>query len=204
MTEWKLFDTEPPESREYLAGRPWMDLESQPGFAQRAEMVVDVVCHAGPVKSITDLGCGDGSVLARIRGALGSAVPPMWGYDLGAMDLAYGRAQGLDLGEADITQPADLDYGELAIASEAAEHLADPEGFLRSIGSRLLIVTSPSAETGEWHNPIHAWAWDMPGYADLVRRSGWTVTRHVECDGGENTFGGVTRRQRFQAILAAR
>lgn len=202
MAEWKLAD-EPPERREDLIARGWMGLESQPGFAQRAQMVVDVVLHAGPVKSITDLGCGDGSLLARLALALLPAHIPMWGYDLGAGDLAHGRVHGLDVRFADILAD-ELEYGELVIASEVVEHLADPEGFLRRLPGRLLIVSSPSTETGDWHNPIHAWAWDLDGYAALVRRAGWTVTWHVECDGGMNGFGGVPGPQRFQAVLAVR
>ena len=200
--EWKLAD-EPPERREHLIFRGWMGLEGQPGFAQRAQMVVDMVLQLGPAKSITDLGCGDGSLLARLALALSPARIPMWGYDLWAGDLAHGQADGLDVRFADILTD-ELEYGELIIASEVVEHLADPEGFLRGLPGQLLIVSSPSAETGDWHNPIHAWAWDLDGYAALVRRAGWMVVRHAECCGGTNTFGGITGAQRFQAILAAR
>jgi hypothetical protein len=204
MTEWKLFEQHVPEPAQYLIGRAWMSLESQPGFAQRAQLVVDLVRHAGPVASISDLGCGDGALLARLRDALAPAAVPMWGYELGAADVAHGQACGLDVRFADIVGDQLLRYGELAIASEVAEHIADPEGFLRGIGSKLLIVSSPSAETGSWHNEIHAWAWDLNGFADLVCRAGWTATRHVECDAGLNTFAGVTGKQKFQAILAVR
>lgn len=203
MTEWKLFSSQLPEPKEYLATREWMDLEHQPGFAQRATMVCDLVREADMAASISELGCGDGALLARLRGIRGLASVSMWGYDLGQQDLDYGRSRGLDLRFADITRGF-LDYGELVIASEVAEHLEDPEAFLRHIPSRRLIVTSPSAETGEWHNDIHAWAWDVPGYANMVSDADWTIDRHVECDGGQNTFGGVTGPQRFQAIYAYR
>lgn len=203
MTAWKLFDGQLPEPKEYLATREWMDLEHQPGFAQRAQLVCDLVALAEPVLSVSELGCGDGSLLARLGEMRKLAGVRMWGYDLGQADLDYGRSRGLDLRFADITRGF-LDYGELVIASEVAEHLEDPEAFLRHIPSRRLIVTSPSAETGEWHNDIHAWAWDVPGYANMVSDADWTIDRHVECDGGQNTFGGVTGPQRFQAIYAYR
>jgi methyltransferase family protein len=203
MTEWRLFESQVPELRPALAVRPWMNLEGQPGFAQRARLVTDLVCYAAPVSAICDLGCGDGALLARLKAEPELDGIPMWGYDLGAADVAHGRARGLDLRLADVTG-AGLDYGSLAIASEVAEHLEDPEEFLRGIGSRFLVVSSPSAETASWHNEIHAWAWDLAGYRDLVERSGWRVTSHRACAGGMNTFGGVTGPQRFQAILAAR
>jgi hypothetical protein len=202
MTEWKLFDLEVPEQPEYLAGRSWMQLEGQPGFSQRAQLVAGLVRHMGPVSSICDLGCGDGAMLSLLGREISPV--PMWGYDLGAEDLAYGQAHGLDLREADITKPAGLEYGELVICTEVVEHLADPYRFLDGIRSRMLVISSPSAETGAWHNPIHAWAWDLRGYANLAYRSGWTVVRQEECDGGVNSFAGVPGPQRFQAIAAVR
>jgi hypothetical protein len=202
MAEWKLFTDQVPEQRDYLIVRPWMNLEGQPGFAQRAQMVVDLVRSAGPVASISDLGCGDGSLLARLQAA-GIDVP-MWGYDFGAGDIAHGQRQGLDVRFGDVVDGSGIEYGELIIASEVAEHVADPEGFLRSLPGRLLIISSPADETGDWHNEIHAWAWDTQGYYALARRSGWIPVRHVTCEGGLNTFAGVTRPQRFQAIFAVR
>jgi len=204
MTEWKLFDQQVPEPAASLPARPWMSLEGQPGFTQRAGLVAGLARWAAPVRSVTDLGCGDGSLLARLRDVLLPADIPMWGYDLGKADLAYGQQRGLDLRSGDITKPHRLEYGELVIATEVAEHLEDPEDFLRGIQAALLIVSSPSAETGDWHNPIHAWAWDRAGYDELVRRSGWTPVWHAGCDAGLNTFAGVTALQRFQAILAVR
>jgi trans-aconitate methyltransferase len=199
MAEWKLDGHD-----RTGAGRPWMNLAAQPGFGQRAQMVGDLVRvvargHNDPPQTVTDLGCGDGALLATL--------PPWlrcWGYEIGAGDVAHARARGLDVRQADILT-GDLDYGDLLIASEVLEHLDDPAGFLRGLpGGRWLIVSSPSLETGDWHNDIHSWAWDMDGYAALLTRAGWEVVAHNDCPGGHNTFAGVTRRQRFQAVLARR
>lgn len=204
MAEWKLFDGELPEPPEYLKTRPCMNLEGQPGFPARAQLVVDLarLVYETRVESISELGCGDGSLLARI--AYSGVGARCWGYDLGLADIAYGRTRGLDLRYGDIVAGEGIEYGELIIASEVVEHIEDPEGFLRRLPGRLLIVSSPASETGDWHNRIHAWAWDQEGYAELVTRSGWEVVAHRTCDGGENTFDGVTGRQTFQAILAVR
>jgi hypothetical protein len=211
--EWKLFDTVPPEPLAAIADRPWMRLEGQPGFTQRAAMVaglVSLMLAAGDqITSLTDLGCGDGSLLAAIGQQPGVV---MWGYEIGAGDVAHARSRGLEVRRADILADK-LDYGDLIIASEVLEHLADPEGFLKGLPQaprrqyapgQFLLTSSPSLETGDWHNPIHAWAWDTEGYRDLLERSGWRVLYQAECDGGLNTFGGVTGPQRFQAIVAAR
>lgn len=210
MTEWKLFGDEPPAFCDpaNLAGQEWMDLEHQPGWQQRSQMVLEMarfVAVGPPVAgiaapaSVTDLGCGDGSLLAL----LATFGLPAWGYEVGRGDVDAAGRRGLDVRQGDILA-GDIEYGDLLIVTEVLEHLADPEAFLRGLPGRLLIVSSPSAETGDWHNPIHAWAWDMAGYAALLQRAGWTVLRHRECDGGPNTFGDVTGQQRFQAIFAAR
>lgn len=200
--EWKLFEGEPPEATESLAGRGWMDLEGQPGFAQRSKMVADLVRFTAALTgsvTVTDLGCGDGSLLAMLPTHLDA-----WGYELGGGDVAHARSRGLDVRQADILSDQ-LEYGRLLSASEVLEHLADPVAFLKSLPrDPLLIASSPSAETGIWHNAIHAWAWDLEGYRDLLERGGYRVLYQTECDGGENEFGGVTGRQRFQAIVGAR
>jgi len=201
VTEWKLFDRTPPEPPEILPGRGWMNLAGQPGFTQRSAMVVDLVrlvTSLRPVWGITDLGCGDGSLLSLLA-PLGEA----WGYDLGAADVAYAQGNGLDARVGDITAGG-LELGDLLVATEVVEHLAEPVKFLSSLPTarRVLVLSSPSAETGLWHNEIHAWAWDLDGYRDLVERAGWRVVYQTECDGGPNVFGGVTGPQRFQAVVA--
>jgi hypothetical protein len=205
VAEWRLFDGDPPAfcDPEHLRGQPWMRLEHQPGFKQRADMVAALVRETAATAgaaSITDLGCGDGSLLAM----LADVDCPKWGYEIGDGDVTAGRLRGLDIRQASILDSGQLEYGELLIASEVLEHLADPEGFLRGLPGGLLVVSSPSMETGDWHNEIHAWAWDFEGYWDLVRRSGWMVSQQVECDGGLNTFGGIAGMQKFQAIVAVR
>lgn len=202
MSEWKLDVAPRFADPAWLTYQGWMDLAHQPGFQQRARMVCDLVSEIAalrPVASLTDLGCGDGALLAM----LGKIVQPTWGYDAGTADVAHGRSRGLDVRCADILG-GELEFGELLVATEVVEHLEKPEAFLRSLPGELLVITSPSRETGDWHNEIHSWAWDLEGYAGLVTRSGWQVVRQAECDGGLNTFGGETRQQCFQAIWAVR
>jgi predicted TPR repeat methyltransferase len=215
VTEWKLFDEDnPPEVLDpwFLSRQPWMDLENQPGFGQRAALVTGMVRNAvgspgpyGPILTVTDLGCGDGSMMWRLR----DLPVTMLGYELGAGDFVYAQSRGLDVRRANILDGVELNgrpmmYGDLVVASEVVEHIADPVQFLRSIPGGNLIVSSPSLETGEWHNGIHVWAWDEEGYADMVRRAGWDVFHQESCAGGLNTFSGVTGEQRFQCIWATR
>lgn len=155
--------------------------------------------HSHPVASVVDLGCGDGSLLNLLR----DLPVAMWGYDAGVENIEQAGWANLDVRRADFHADP-VEYGELIVASEVVEHLLDPHKFIAGLPGERLVVSSPSAETDEWHYEHHAWAWDLDGYAQLVRDAGWTVVEQVECSGGVNFHGGVTRPQRFQAISAVR
>jgi trans-aconitate methyltransferase len=204
MSEWQLFDGDDPacSTLEFFQNHPWVSPEDQAGHAERTAMVAslvrEVVGEYAPA-SITDLGCGDGSLID----AIGDLPVAVWGYDAGPGNVEKAHSNGLDVRRGDILS-ASLELGELIVCCEVVEHLARPRQFLRDLPARLLVVSSPSAETGEWHYADHAWAWDVEGYAALLHDAGWDVRRQVECDGGVNWHGGVTRPQRFQAIFATR
>lgn len=205
MAEWRLFEagTVPVwTTAEFFAAHPWVSPAHQAGHGQRTRMVAALVrrfVHSHPVESLVDLGCGDGSLLNLLR----DLPVAMWGYDAGVENCERGWLANLDVRRADLfTDP--IEYGELIVASEVVEHLVDPHKFLAALPGERLVVSSPSAETGEWHYEHHAWAWDLDGYAQLVTDAGWTVVEQVECSGGVNFHGGSCRPQRFQAISAVR
>lgn len=205
MTEWRLFPEGEPffTTLPFFQAHPWVAPGDQVGHPERikmtAELVRRVVLEFGPA-SISDLGCGDGSLLAELR----SLPVPGWGYDAGWANVDHAVGFGLDVRHGDILAPAELDLGELVVASEVVEHLLDPHGWLRGLPADLLVVTSPSAETDRWHYEHHAWAWDLDGYAELVTGCGWQVWAQVECDGGAAIHMGHRADQRFQAVAAVR
>lgn len=204
MTEWKLFEGDAPDfsAPKFFREHPWVAPARQAGHAERTEMAArvirDVVTEYSPA-SVSDLGCGDGSLMELIR----HLPVRLWGYDAGLENLTVARAKGLDAREADLLASG-LEYGDLITCCEVAEHLADPHGFIKALPGRLLVLTSPSSETGDWHYEHHAWAWDQDGYASLVTGAGWKVVTHTECDGGTADHMGKTAPMRFQAIFAMR
>lgn len=205
MTEWRLFEkgtTPRCSTLEFFEEHPWISPRDQHGHAERIAMVERLtrsVVETHDVTSISDLGCGDGSFLESIR----DLPVTMWGYDAGTANVRVARDKGLDVRQGDILSGA-LEYGDLITVNEVVEHLEDPHGFITSLPGSVVVLSSPSAETDEWHYYDHTWAWDMDGYAELLKGCGWDVVAHEECDGGVNHHNGVTRPQRFQGIVGVR
>jgi trans-aconitate methyltransferase len=193
--EWKLFDGPPPFFTEgwFFAQHPWVDPVAQRGHAARTDMVADLVAELVEKRGIgsaTDLGCGDGALMQKIL----RRVPALrlWGYDLGRQNLHVATTlRGVDARSASLDSSA-LDYGDLLIATEVVEHLADPYSYLRGLPGSLLVLSSPYDEDDKNHYEHHAWAWDEDGYRALAEACGWTVTEQRTCPEG------------FQAIVCER
>lgn len=206
--EWRLFsegDTPLCSTVPFFERHPWTPPEAQAGHAERTAMVrqlvADIIGDEPELLTLSDLGCGDGSLLRALDG-LGLNV---WGYDAGRENVAKAVAGGLDVQRRDILTDA-VEYGSLVTCCEVVEHLRDPHAFVARLAEHAdrIVLSSPSAEDGEWHYVDHTWAWDLKGYADLVTGAGWEVVEQRECDGGTNHHFGVVRPQRFQAVYARR
>lgn len=181
---------------------PWIDPVHQYGHVERTTMVEDLIrelVHAHKVTSVVDLGCGDGSLLGRLR----DLAIPMWGYDAGIENRIQAAISGLDVRPADLLI-SPLEYADLIVAAEVIEHLVDPQSFIRALPGEWLILSSPSAEDLGWHYEHHAWAWSLEGYVALIESCGWSVVEQVECSAPDNFHGGVRRAQRFQAVVATK
>jgi hypothetical protein len=186
MTEWRLFEegTVPHVSTpEFFAPFPRTPHLEQPDHRPRllaaAELVRDLA--GDQARTLSDLGCGDGGLLSLVQASFTSA----WGYD-----LQPGNAEGWPV--RDVTAEL-LDVfgtgrdrartGDVATMTEVLEHVADPHGVLRWLAgrSRYLVCSSPANETGDYHGPEHAWAWDMAGYTAMITGAGWAIRRHELC-----------------------
>lgn len=182
--EWRLFEegTIPVHTTpEWYAGREHAPHLEQVAHRDRlmftaAQVAREVMAGA---TTVVDLGSGDGGLLSL----LGPAVKA-WGYDLQQTNIDAAKKRGVDVRYGDVLVD-DIDWGEIAIATEMLEHLVDPHAFVRTIGehSRVLICSSPRLETGELHYEFHTWAWDAEGYRALVEQGGWRVDRHTPVHG---------------------
>lgn len=186
MTEWQLFEpgTIPacttPAWYEGRARAPHLEEGAHQGRLElSAGMVRDAVDQFG-VQSVVDLGCGDGGLLSLLQGLSFERDVPMWGYDLQRSNVTPAVLErDVDVRYGDVVA-GEVEWGELAVATEMLEHLLDPHEFVRRIGgrSRVIVASSPFTETDRSHYEFHTWAFDMPGYRALVEQAGYHVERH--------------------------
>ncbi len=184
MTESKLFEDDVPyvSTEEFHADREAVSHVDQPWHKARMAKTMEFVyllLDADEVRSITDLGCGDGGFLSLLE----RTGVPCWGYDFQPANIPAGLARGVDIRQANFLTD-DIEYGDLAIATEVIEHLAHPHEFLAHLTTQVpyLICSSPQFETVEQHSPEHSWCWDKDGYRAMLANAGWNVLEHQDAD----------------------
>jgi trans-aconitate methyltransferase len=206
MSEWRLFPegTIPAFTTPgFFEGHAWIPGYHQVGHTERISMVVEVVrdlLTRAEDRTVVDIGCGDGSFLQRL------AWPKSWGYDAGRANVRQAQLDGVNVRQANILTDR-LSFGDITVITEVLEHLLDPHGFLKTLGGKILVATSPSIETDEWHYEHHAWAWDSVGYAAMITDAGWEIVgRRDVVATGTVDFGPVraVRHPSFQCVVGIR
>lgn len=180
MSEWRLFPagTVP----EYTTPEWYLDREHAPHLEDdihRARLVrsaaqVAQVAFSHRLKTLVDLGSGDGGLLSL----LGPAVQG-WGYDLMPTNVEAAKDRGADVRYGNVLT-GDIEWGQIAVATEMLEHLVDPHAFVRHIAvhSEALVCSSPWQERPGHAYEFHTWAWDFDGYRALVEQGGFEVLHH--------------------------
>jgi hypothetical protein len=190
MTEWKLFEGNVP----YVSTAAFhADRERAPHLEQEfhkerlhlaADMVREAVQNIGDGATVADFGCGDGGLLSLVQKLPG--VGAAWGYDFCPANEAGWAERGVRAYSRDVfgADWPKISMGEVVVMTEVLEHLADPHGALYRLraedGPNWLVCSSPWNEHPGSHSPEHAWAWDLPGYAQLITDAGWEIIRHEQ------------------------
>ena len=174
MGEWRLFEkgTIPDFcTAEWYDGRESAPHVEQGAHRPRLEHVARLVNkYAAGGRTVVDLGCGDGGMMSLLDKRINA-----WGYDL-CPNIVVDR--GVDIRYGNVLED-DIEWADIAVATEMIEHLVDPGEFLRMVADNcnMLIASSPMNENGDAHYEFHAWAWDVEGYKALFERNGWRVAR---------------------------
>lgn len=196
MTEHRFFegDIAHVSTAEFHRDRERAPHLEQPGHRERLHRAASFVRVAanlvGDDATVSDLGCGDGGLLSLVQ-----ADVTAWGYDFAPANVPGWAERGVSASSLDVfgDERTRVSFGAITAATEVLEHLTDPHGAVRWIGtnSRFLVASSPWDE-GPWgYDECHAWAWDVDGYRHLIEQGGYRVLRHE-------------RVGRFQVVLGMR
>lgn len=178
--EWRLFaeGSVPEYTRpDWYAGREHAPHLEQFGHRDRLMTTATFVAQAAfasGLSTVVDLGAGDGGLLSLLGPRLTA-----WGYDLMPENLDAAKKRGADVRYGDVVN-GDIEWAEIAVCTEMLEHLLDPHAFVRTIAqqSRVLVCSSPWMERAGFHYEYHTWAWDLIGYAELIKQAGFKIQRH--------------------------
>lgn len=193
MGEWKLSESEIPyvstfEFHKHRDRAPHVD---QPHHRPRLERAAELVAQGADElnataslrdspPTVSDLGCGDGGLLSLLASYEGIA--DAWGYDFQPSNAAGWAERGVTATAYDVfgEDRDKVSIGQIAVVTEVLEHLADPHGVVRWIGTeaRFIVASSPWQERPGRHDECHAWAWDLAGYQALIRQGGFEIVAH--------------------------
>lgn len=129
--------------------------------------------------TVSDLGCGDGGLLSLLK-----EVPRVtaWGYDFQPSSRQGWLERRIDASALDVfgKDRNRIIFGDVTVCTEVLEHIADPHDAVKWIGehSSYLVASSPWTEDNLSHDECHAWAWDMEGYAAMIKEAGFNIHRH--------------------------
>ena len=189
--EWKLFSGSNPE----FARAEWYeDIESahhleEDHHRERLIAAVDFVKQAISLggKSVVDLGCGDGGLLALLKDHGIEA----YGYDLMPKNIDYAvNIRGVDARYTDFNSN-NIDYADIAIMTEVLEHMEDPHSVVKNLPSKFIVASSPYNENDLHHYEFHLWAWNNAGYKRLIEQGGYRVINQKNVSGWSQLILGV-------------
>jgi predicted TPR repeat methyltransferase len=134
--------------------------------------------HEG-IKTITDLGCGDGGLIE----AAYSPEERFRGIDMAEANINYAQNRFKDLNNVtiemrDFTKMKGI-RSDLIICCETLEHLIDPLKLLRTIDCRFLITSVPMNETEDRHSEHHIWAWNEAEFRESLKGCGYDIIHTV-------------------------
>ena len=191
MAEYRFYDGVPhvstAEFHQHRERAPhWEQAVHQPRLLRALSFIKDAIEMVRGEEeldhvNVVDLGCGDGGLVAQVD-ALDQRVHA-YGYDFQRSNAEGWVERGVltNCQQLNFVEDwADVRYGDVYVMTEVLEHLHDPHNAVARCRERgaLLVASSPHTEHPGSHDECHAWAWDIQGYAELMRNADYQVARH--------------------------
>lgn len=132
------------------------------------------------ITRVIDLGCGDGGLLSLIKD---QSYIEAFGYDFQPSNTAGWADRGVTAYAMNFidskTWHQMIPRADLYVMTEVLEHLEDPHGMVDRVFARdaSLVCSSPWMEHEGNIDACHAWAWDMPGYVNMIETAGFHVDK---------------------------
>lgn len=150
----------------------------------RVRTILRILTEASP-RSIVDLGCGDGTLLAEIRSSLPQTI--LAGIDLSAPQIEENRKRFPEIewyaGNVERDDFATPHRFDAITTSELIEHLGDPAAFLRALHRiaaprALLVLSTQSGRIGETERHVgHIRHFSKEEMSRLLNECGWNPVR---------------------------
>ena len=161
----------------------WGDMQNLgPVHRHSARLIVEAV-RLLDVRSIVDVGCGNGANLEALQSSLG--ITDVVGLDISprALEVARRRVRGefhaMDLESGSIDRTFDL-----VLTSQVIEHLHDDDGFLRRLramcGKHVIVATMQGRMRPSEVHIGHLRNYTRKGLEAKMRGAGFEVDRVIE------------------------
>lgn len=144
--------------------------------AARTFVTGGVIAWLAP-QTIWDPACGDASIL--------EVSYRLWPFEFAILnDLSQAQIDAINpsfphrraQGEiTDVFASASDDSVDCIVLTEILEHLVDPDAVLREARKHALalVASAPIGDPELGTNPEHLWAWDISGFAEMLKDAGW-------------------------------
>lgn len=129
----------------------------------------DLLGRAGPVRSVLEVGCGEGHVTAKLAARFSGARVLGTDFAPAIVEIARREHPGLEFRAVSIYDVASLGEWDLVVAPEVFEHLDEPARALKAVASvatRALVVTVPREPLWRLLNLARGQYWRAWGNTD--------------------------------------
>lgn len=180
---YKTFDKPHSHDAEWYKDRELADHINQDGHRPRLMQVKDYILQLVKTDNtitIADFGCGNGGLIRELQNLLPDN--KIWGYDLQPSNIedSHKKGNSENIHYIDFVNE-DVEFPNIAIATEVLEHLVDPDTFIKRLldnGVKYIVASSPDYETPSYHAPFHLWVFNGDSYKEMFETQGWEVLVH--------------------------